>query len=103
MSDKKQQKILGKIAPELFLKQVLSGSYELVENNNVYYVDDAVVLQEIVKSTDVDLCRTIDDFKSKLVLGKPNLLIDRNLLNKVLLKELAATSSQSKNIILGDF
>ena len=103
MLSQKQQKFAEKIIPEMFLAQVLSEIYETVENNHVYRIDDKVILENISKSVDVDLCRNIDEFKDKLERGKPNLLIDANLINKTLLREMLASSSQMKNIILGDF
>ena len=102
MLNSKQLKAAEKLTPELFLKQVLCGPYEIVDRNNIFRVSDKLVLQEISKSVDVDCCKNIDDFKAKLQHGKPNLLVDVNLLNTVLLKEIIAASSQTKNIILGD-
>ncbi len=103
MLSQKQQKSAEKFAPEMFLAQVLSENYETIENNHIYRVEDNVILENIGKSVDVDFCRNIDEFKDKLEHGKPNLLIDANLINKTLLREILKSSSQIKNIILGDF
>lgn len=102
MLDAQKHKIAGKIAPELFLKQTLSEPYEMIESCRIFHISDMVSIREIMKSVDVDYCKTVDEFKNKLEQGKPNLLINTNLINSILLKEIVSASSQTKNILLGD-
>lgn len=99
-----ENKMIETIIPETFLKKCLSGVYENIGLCRVFNIKDALDLEYVAKSKEVDVCNSIEQFKNNLEdSSQSNLLVSANLINLVLLRKILEATSQNKNILYGDF
>lgn len=92
------------MVPEVFLKKCLSGIYENIGSCRVFAIKDVLDLEYVAKSSQVAVCSSVEQFKNNLENNpKSNLLVSENLINRILLHKFLEETSQSKNILYGDF
>ena len=102
MKNTNKENIVKKIMPEVFLKKILSYPYENIGNFRIFYITDALDIEQIQQSRDISVCSSIENFKQNLETEtKNNLYISQYLINRTLLENLLRNSAQSKNIFWG--